>query len=148
MANAKVESGNKDVIIIKGKLRSAFVHTEKNSDGTIIKETKVIILNEDGQNIDGQDFWEFFDEFFKGKSAKWIPNWYKEKKGISLKSEYNIPVLINDTEERFTFSEFVERGLIRDAEVSIKCNVKESAVYPSAMRVVKDGAEYDAFSDF
>lgn len=139
---------DKKQIIIKGVLKSAFTHQKKNDDGAIISETNVLILFPDGQTIDGMDFWEFFDGFFAGKGSKWVPNWYKEKNGITLKSEYNIPILITDTEERLTFSEYVERGLIRDAEVSIKCNVKESAVYPSAMKVIKDGTEYDAFADF
>ena len=146
---AKTESKEeKKQIIIKGKLKSAFTHQKKNDDGAIISETNVLILFPEGQSIDGSDFWGFFDEFFSGKGSKWVPNWYKEKSGMNLKSEYNIPVMIVDTEERLTFTEFVERGLIRDAEVSIKCNVKESAVYPSAMKIIKDGSEYDAFADF
>lgn len=142
-------SKEKNVVIITGVLKSAFTNTRKNEDGQIIKETNVIMFSCEELRIDdNMEVWKFFDDFYKGKPVKWVPKWYKDKSGITLKSEYNVPVMINETGERFSFEEFVKRGLIRGAIVKVKCNVKESAIYPSAIRVMEDGEEYDAFSDF
>ena len=141
---------NKETVIIAGVIKSAFTHVEKNDDGSIKSKTNVISLfADDNLSIDGSPkIWEFFEGFYQGLAPKWIPNWFKERSGISLKSSYNIPVMIVDTGDRLSFEEFVERGLIRGASVQIKCNVKDSAIYPSAMKVIADGEEYDAFKDF
>lgn len=148
--NKATTKTNKETTVIAGVIKSAFTHVEKNDDGSIKSKTNVISLfADDNLTIDGSaKIWEFFDAFYNGLAPKWVPNWYKEKTGVSLKSSYNIPVMIVDTGDRFSFEEFVERGLIRGASVQIKCNVKDSAIYPSAMKVITDGEEYDAFKDF
>ncbi len=140
----------KETVIIAGVVKSAFTHEEKNDDGSIKSKTNIISLfSDDNLKIDGSaKIWEFFEGFYNGLASKWIPNWYKEKSGVVLKSAYNVPVLIVDTDERLSFEQFVERGLIRGANVQIKCNVKDSAIYPSAIKVITDGEEYDAFADF
>ena len=150
MSTNKATKTNKETVVIAGVIKSAFTHVEKNDDGSVKSKTNIITLfSDDNLKIDGSEkIWEFFDAFYSGLSPKWTPNWYKEKTGVSLKSAYNVPVLIVDTDERLSFDQFVERGLIRGANVQIKCNVKESAIYPSAMKVITDGDEYDAFADF
>ena len=141
---------NKETIIIEGSLKSAFSHEEKNEDGSIVKVTHVLSVYRPGVKIDGSEKAnEFFDGFYDGKPAKYVPSWHKEKKdAIVLKSAYNVPVKIEDSGERLSFDDFVERGLIRNASVQIKCNVKEQAIYPSAVKVITDGEEYDPFADF
>ena len=140
------------VSMIDGTLKSAFTHEEKNEDGTIVKSTHVLTLYaDDTLKIDGapvDKFWEFIDKFYAGKPAKYVPKWVKDKDKVVLKSTYNVPVMTVKDEKRYSFSEYVERGMIRGASVHIKVNVKESALYPVAFQVLEDGEEYDAFADF
>ena len=146
------ENKNKEQTHITGTLRSAFTHEEKNEDGTIIKATHIITLsNDDSLSMDGSSadkVWEFFEGFFDGKPKKYIPNWFKDRSGITIKSNYNVPIRIADTDERLSFDEFVKRGLIRDAKVNVLCNIKDSALYPVAMQIDEDGVIYDAFENF
>lgn len=134
---------------IYGVLKSAFTHTDKNEDGSVVKSTHIISIEPDEVQFEGvEDVWVYLDEFFKGKPKKYVPNWYKEKSGIMLKSAYNIPVRIADTDERLSFDEFVERGLIRGAKINLLVNCKESALYPVALQIDADGEAYDAFANF
>ena len=150
MANKKEAKTNQ--VHITGNLRSAFTHDDTNEDGSIVKSTHIISLfNDDEISIDGADsskVWDFFDGFYAGKPNKYVPSWYKDKSGVTLKSRYNVPIRILDTGERLSFDEFVKRGLIRNASVDILCNVKDSGVYPAAMQINEDGEEYDAFANF
>lgn len=145
-----VNKDTKDTAIFEGVLKSAFTHTDKNEDGSVASCTHVLSVYRDGLLIDGSEkTQDFFDAFYNGKPAKYIPSWYKDgKDSITFKSAYNVPVKIEDSDERFSFDEFVGRGLIRGAKVQIKVNVKEQAIYPAAMKVLVDGEEYDPFADF
>jgi hypothetical protein len=139
-------------IYVTGTLKSTYNHVDKDDNGNVTKSTNIITVFKDGakiiENEKDIDINKFFDDFYKGKSAKWIPDWYKNGKDfISIKSGYNIPVKI-DNEMQMSFAEWVERGNIRGAEVVIKCNVKESAIYPNAMLVKSEGEPYDAFANF
>lgn len=134
---------------VYGILKSAFTHTDKNEDGTPVKTTHIITIEPDNAEFDGSDdVWKYLDEFFKNKPKKFVPNWYKEKTGISFKSNYNIPVRLAETDERMSFDEFVERGLIRGAKINLLVNEKESALYPVALQIDVDGEAYDAFANF
>lgn len=139
-----------ETIKFEGTLKSSFNHTEKDDNGNVSKSQNVIALFREGLLVDGADrVQEYLDVFYKDKAKKWIPDWYKENKDyISLKSSYNVPVMIEDTKEQMSFAEWVERGEIRGAKVTLKCNVKESAMYPSAMLVHEVGEPYDAFANF
>lgn len=134
----------------EGVLKSAFSHTEKDDNGNVTRVQNTINLFREGLTRDKfEDVDEFFNEFYEGKTKKWIPEWHKENKDfISLKSGYNIPCKLDETGEQMSFTQFVERGNIRGAKVIVKCNIKDTAVYPSAMLIVKDGEAYDAFKDF
>lgn len=150
-----------DVIKIKGVIKSAFSHVEKNEDGTTKSTTNNVHIYADATLEDGGDVWAIFDRLYEHTADKWLPKWYKDKSVIKLKTGYNLPVQIADMDADdidtlntehdraiLTFDEFVKRGKIANANVIIKCNVKEQAVYPSAMRVLVDGEVYDAFKDF
>lgn len=143
---------SKDTTTIKfeGTLKSSYNHTEKDDNGNVIKSTNVISLFNDGLTVDGSsNVREFFDKFYDGKAKKWIPDWYKDNKDfIAVKSAYNVPVKIDDEDKQMSFAEWVERGNIRGAKVIVKCNVKESAIYPNAMLVLSEGEPYDAFAEF
>ena len=141
-----------NVVTVKfeGKLRSAYTHTEKDDNGNVSKITNVLTISRDGLTVDGSDkVQEFFDGFYKNTAKKWIPDWFKEDKPfIVLKSAYNIHVKLDELDKKMSFSEFVERGNIGGADVIVKCNQRENAIYPSAMLVLTEGEPYDAFADF
>jgi len=134
----------------EGLLKSAFAHTEKDNNGNVVKVSNTINLFREDLKRDGKDDVEqFYDDFYANTAKKWIPDWHKEKKDfVSFKSAYNIPCKIDGTGEQLSFAEFVDRGNIRGAKVILKCNVKDNAVYPSAMLVIEEGEPYDAFKDF
>lgn len=148
---AKTEE--KTTYVIKGILKNSFVHIEKNEDGSFKGSTNVITLKKDVFN--DADLVSVLNKIYEHTADKWIPSWFKDMSRMTLKSSYNIPVKImpdakaEDGEQGvLTFEQFVKRGYIEDAFVEIKCNVKDSALYPSAMKVLKDGREYDPFADF
>lgn len=125
-----------DKIIFDATLYSAFAKDGKN---------KLVISSSD------DTLWKLLDEIYKKAQKRWIPEWYKnrdDKNLIVLKSAYDIPFMIEATGEKLSTEDFITRDLIRGAEVKIKCNVKESCLYPSAVKVFTDGEAYDAFADF
>lgn len=141
-------------------IKSAFTHAEKDDDGKLTGEvTNVIILYPDVES--DPDIWDLLEKLYEHTADKWIPNWFKDRSRITLKSAYNIPVQIADAnaidldeiKEKsekciLTFSDFVKRGYIEGSRCMILCNIKESAVYPKAVRIINDGKEYDPFADF
>lgn len=143
-------SDAKEVTYFKGKLKSSFSVTEKDDNGNVKKVNNVVSLfREDLTMDDSEKVTEFFEGFYKNTAKKWIPDWHKEGKDyISLKSSYNIPVKIEDENKQMSFSEWVDRGEIRGAYVTLKCNIKDNALYPSALLVHEVGEPYDAFADF
>lgn len=143
----------KETVKISGKLLSAYTHQESDEKTGEVKQTNILSISTDGVNIDGakgEKFWAFFDALYEGVKPKWIPDWYKDRsKGkVTFKSRYNIAVKIDDTDERMSFAQFVERGLIRNADVTLKLNVKDNTLYPSALLINEDGEVYDAFENF
>lgn len=141
---------NNETIKFDGFLKSAYNHTDKDDNGNISKSTNIIsIFRKDLSCTASVPVEEFFDAFYEGKAKKWIPDWYKENKDFfTVKSSYNIPVMIDEEKKQMSFAEFVERGNIRDAHVVLKCNVKDSAIYPNALLVLEEGKPYDAFENF
>ena len=143
----------KETVKISGKLLSAYTHQESDEKTGEVKQTNILSISTDGIDIDGdkdEKFWAFFDGLFEGVKDKWLPNWYKDRsKGkVTFKSRFNIAVKIDDTDERMSFAQFVERGLIRNANVTLKLNVKDNTLYPSALLINEDGEIYDAFENF
>lgn len=150
-------SDTKATVKLFGNLKSAYNTQNKDDNGNVTKSTNIISLyreglameDDTGERKEGGSLQEVFDTMYKGVAKKWIPDWYKEDKDfMSVKSSYNIPCKIDDEGIQMSFAEFVERGNIRDAEVIVKCNVKDSTLYPNAMLIVTEGKPYDAFENF
>lgn len=142
---------NKEVVYFKGTLKSSFSVDKKDDNGNVTGITNVVGLYRDGLTVDDSDkIDEFFKGIFKNTAKKYIPDWYKDGKDFaSFKSSYNIPVKIEEEDKQLSFAEWVERGEIRGALVTLKCNLRNgSVVYPSALLVHKIGEPYDAFADF
>ena len=151
---------NPETIMLNAVIKSAFTHTEKDADGQPTgKTTNVILLYPDVKS--NPNIWELLTKLYEHSADKWVPKWYKDRSGITLKSAYNIPVQIADdnasdleeikakSDKRIiSFSDFIKRGYIEGARCFIQCNVKESAIYPKAVRIMCDGKEYDPFADF
>lgn len=149
-----------ETIMLNACIKSAFTHTEKDDAGQPTgKTTNVIILYPDVES--DPDVWDVLKKLYEHTADKWVPKWYKDGSGITLKSAYNIPVQIADENASdfdeiraksgkciLSFSDFVQRGYIEGARCFIQCNVKESAIYPKAVRIMCDGKEYDPFKDF
>ena len=160
MATQKTTNKAPETIMLNAVIKSAFTHAEKDESGQPTgKTTNVIMLYKDVES--DPDIWELLAVLYEHTADKWVPNWFKEKSGITLKSAYNIPVQIMDENaidldeikaksEKciITFSDFVQRGFIEGARCFIQCNIKESAIYPKAVRIMCDGKEYDPFADF
>lgn len=142
---------DKKVIYFKGTLKSSYSVEVKDDNGAVTGIENKLLLYRDGLTVDDSDkVNEFFEGCFKNTTKKYQPTWWKEDKdACSFKSRYNVPVKIEETEEQMTFAQWVDRGEIRGALVTLKCNlVNDSVVYPSAMLVHKVGEPYDAFADF
>lgn len=149
-----------ETIMLNAVIKSAFTHTEKDEAGQPTgKTTNVIMLYPDVES--DPDIWELLTKLYEHTADKWVPKWFKDKSGITLKSAYNILVQIADEQATdleeikaksdkciLSFSEFVQRGYIEGARCFIQCNIKESAIYPKAVRIMCDGKEYDPFKDF
>lgn len=142
---------DKKVIYFKGKLKSSFSADEKDDNGNVIGISNNINLFLEDLTVDGSDkVGEFFAGIFKNTAKKYVPTWFKEDKDYcKFKSRYNIPVKIENEDKQMTFAQWVDRGEIRGAEVTLKCNlVNGSVLYPSAMLVHEVGEVYDAFAEF
>lgn len=160
MAKTNETQSNPETIMLNAVIKSAFTHVEKDEAGQPTgKTTNVIMLYKDVES--DPDIWELLNGIYEHTADKWIPQWYKDKSGITLKSAYNIPVQIADEQAVdldeikaksdkciISFSDFVTRGYIEGARCFIQCNIKESAIYPKAVRIMCDGKEYDPFADF
>jgi hypothetical protein len=142
---------DKTVIYFKGTLKSSFSADEKDDNGNVIGISNNINLFLEGLTVDGSDkVSEFFAGIFKNTAKKYVPTWFKEDKDYcKFKSRYNIPVKIENEDKQMTFAQWVDRGEIRGASVTLKCNlVNGSVIYPSAMLVHEVGEVYDAFAEF
>lgn len=142
---------DKKVIYFKGTLKSSYSADDKDDNGNVIGIVNTVSLYRDGLTVgDSDKVDEFFEVCFKNTAKKYQPNWWKEDKdACSFKSRYNVPVKIEDEDEQMTFAQWVDRGEIRGALVTLKCNlVNDSVIYPSALLVHKVGEPYDAFADF
>lgn len=160
MATQNTTTETPETIMLNAVIKSAFTHVEKDDSGQPTgKSTNVILLYPDAESK--PDIWELLTGLYEHTADKWIPKWFKDKSGITLKSAYNIPVQIADENASdfdeikaksekciLSFSEFVQRGYIEGARCFVQCNVKESAIYPKAVRIMRDGKEYDPFKDF
>ena len=135
---------NDNIIFFEATLVSAYQKSQATDTGKVSK-------NKLNMTTDDKVLWGKLEKVYENTPKKYIPEWFKnrdEKNMVSLKSSYDIHVKIDDTGEKFTFDEFVDRGLIRGAKIKVKANIKDYCIYPSAFVVYEDGEPYDAFEGF
>lgn len=84
------------------------------------------------------------EECFAGKSAKYIPKWYKEEREtVTFKSMFTVPVM-DENGEKITFEEWCSRG-VKGAECKLRVKIEDGACYVNAVKVYEPGEEYDPF---
>lgn len=77
--------------------------------------------------------------------AKLTPSWFKDAEGyINLNSGFDIPVKDSKGKE-ISFRDWIDNNDTRNAEALVKIRQKDGAVYPVAIKVLKDGEPVDAF---
>lgn len=139
-----------NTIICSATLNTAYKAFQKNSKGQPEKDkpkkNTINIIPEDAVM-----FYETIAPVFADAGKKFIPDWYKKGENVILKSTYDYKVMLPD-ESKITFTEYLERGLIKGAKVTVRCLMKTDedgnylgVIYPLAMRVYEDGEEFDQF---
>lgn len=138
-------SNENKTIIVKGSVNSARYGTANNSD---VEKYRIALKC---SNID--ELREVAKEVYKNAQLK--PNYLTDNTvdNVNLCSLYDMPLkLSNDkVSEEFGYdklSEFIEDGYVIDAEIRVKCVLKDGAIYPSAVMVDKMGSKYDPFANF
>ena len=141
MAKQNTTKPNKETKIFKAKLVSAYIMARSDKDP--VPRCTLNVIPDD-------DVWKDIDTFFADVTPKFIPQWAKDKDHMMLRSTYDIPVKLPDG-SKVTFQEFIDRGLIDGAWISVKATFSPetenagAAIYPAAVRVFEDGVEKDPF---
>jgi len=132
-----------ETIFIKGTL-NFFGKFNVKQESKFDKGMKVRFSLKDYQ-IREEDKKILADNFAEQKDA-FIPSWWKKldtkepEKYINFKSLYEIPV------EDLKQQRVDDEDVLPNSEVTLKCSVKDGAVYPNAMRIDKKGEMYNAFA--
>lgn len=100
-----------------------------------------------------------FDSVFKNN--KFAPKWYEDESDnkVNLKTSYDIPVkclddsYIESLDEKASdyitsLETFIDSNMTKDSKIRIAINIKEKAIYPKSIQIIKLGEEYNPFSDF
>lgn len=80
---------------------------------------------------------------------KFTPKWVKEFTGfVNLSTKYDVP-MVSGNEKYSSIEKAIENGFpFMRAEVGVAVVVKDGAVYPKAVKVYKEGEEYNPFALF
>lgn len=91
-----------------------------------------------------------YDEInaYESVGAKMTPEWFKEQNGyINLTTIFDIPVQDVDG-NRINLGVLTQSDTAIGSEVKVKIRQKEGAIYPMALKVLKEGERQDPFTDF
>lgn len=133
-----------ETIFIKGKLNYFGGFNEK-TQSKFDKENKVRFSLKD-YTVVGDDTVKKIKDAFKDSADAFIPKWVKslgtkeQEQYINFKSYYEIPVM------DLQGSKVENEDVLPNSEVTLKCTIKDGAIYPSAMRVDKKGESYNPFA--
>lgn len=134
-----------ETVFIKGKL-NYFGQFNEKTQSKFDKENKVRFSLKEYEIVGGKDSIAKIKDAFTGSADAFIPKWVKslgtkeQEEYINFKSFYEVPVmdLKGDKVENV--------DVLPNSEVTLKCAIKDGAVYPSAMRVDKKGESYNPFA--
>lgn len=89
-------------------------------------------------------------EVFKDSGSKFTPDWVKNFDGyVNLSTKYELPFRDVNKVEYSSIEAAIENGLKWiGAEVKVSVNLKEGALYPSALIMLTEGEAHNAFAEF
>lgn len=123
-------------LVFPAKLKLAY---SKWNDRKEVSEFKVSLANVPAE------VYEYLDKVYAEVGKKYQPNWYKEQTGqMMLKSRFDFNVK-DYNGKTIKLQQFIDNGLVSNAEVKMKIRLKESAIYPVAMVIVEKGELVDMF---
>lgn len=126
----------KNELIFPAKLKLAY---SKWNDRKEVSEFKVSLANVP------EEVYTYLDKVYAEVGKRYQPNWYKEQTGqMMLKSRFDFNVR-DYNGKTIKLQQFIDNGLVSNAEVKMKIRLKESAIYPVAMVIVEKGELVDMF---
>lgn len=126
----------KNELIFPAKLKLTY---SKWNDRKEVSEFKVSLANVP------EEVYTYLDKVYSEVGKKYQPNWYKEQSGqMLLKSRFDFNVK-DYNGKTIKLQQFIENGLVSNAEVKMKIRLKDSAIYPVAMVIVEKGELVDMF---
>lgn len=134
-------------MIIKGKLIKCKREIKEFKKGEPSKEKLFITLAE--AEISDENM-KKLEEAFKDAGKKFTPDWINNFEGyVNVSTQYELPFRNVDKEEFASIEAEISNGLKwLGAEVRLSVNVKEGAVYPSAIVFDSEGSAINAFAEF
>lgn len=134
-------------MVIKGKLITC-KRQVKEFKGKEVKEKLYITLAEVELNKAKK---EELATAFKDSGKNFTPAWVKKFEGyVNLATEYELPCRDLDGEDHDNIEEFIKENNFPYMGADVKCsiNVKDGAVYPSAIVFLTEGKPYNPFAEF
>lgn len=134
-------------MVIKGKLITC-KRQVKEFKGKELKERLYVTLAEVELN-DAKK--KELAEAFKDSGKNFTPAWVKKFEGyVNLATEYELPCRDLDGKDHDSIEEFIKDNNFPYMGAEVKCsvNVKDGAVYPSAVVFLSEGKPYNPFAEF
>lgn len=136
-------------MLIKGKL--IYCKREVKEFEGRKSEEKLYLTLAEAELTDEQK--EKLREAFKDSGKKFTPDWIKDFKGyVNVSSKYPVAVRMayeNPIRESDSIEKEISDGLKWvGADVKLSINVKEGAIYPSAILMLTEGKAFNPFHEF
>lgn len=134
-------------MIIKGKLIVCKREVRK-FDGKEQKEQLYITLAETKLT---EKQLEELKEAFKDSGKKFTPDWVLDPKGfVNTKTTFDLPCRDLQGQDHTSIEDFITDSNFpwMGAEVKLSLNIKEGAVYPSAILFLTEGTPFNPFAEF
>lgn len=134
-------------MIIKGKL-IACKREAKEFDKKRRTEEKLFITLAEVDLAEEQ--LEAFQDAFKDAGSKFTPDWIKKFEGyVNLSTKFELPCRTIEKQEFGSIEDAIADGLKwLGADVKVSVNIKEGAIYPSAIVFESEGKSFNAFAEF
>lgn len=134
-------------MVIRGKLITC-KRQVKEFKGKDVKEQLYVTLAEADLPKKKLDA---LKEIFKDSGPKFTPDWVKKFEGyVNLKTEFSLPCRDLEGNEHESIEDFIRETKFpfMGADVKVSINLKEGAVYPSALIFLSEGKPFNPFSEF
>ena len=134
-------------MVIKGKLITC-KRQVKEFKGKDIKEKLYVTLAEVTLSDSKK---KELNEAFKDAGKNFTPAWVKKFEGyVNLATEYELPCRDLEGNDHDSIEEYIKESGFPYMSAEVKCsiNIKEGAVYPSAIVFLSEGKPYNPFAEF